>query len=342
MPLNVALAGLKGHLFVFTQGLAEMPEARLVAVADDDPAALEAARQWPCAGPDLHAYADWREMLDREPVDILGEAGGDSERHRVLVAAGQRGIPCLAEKPLACSLGELEEVRIAVDAAGVQLSMLLTMRFEAAYRVVREAILGGAIGEVCQASFQKSYRLGNRPAWQRSPQTFSGIIPFIGIHALDCIRWCTGREYVSVFGWSANVAHPEMGALEDQGQVLALLDNGGMASARLDYCRPTSAPTHGDDRMRVAGSRGVIETAPNGTGVTLITEEEGPRELPIPDLPEGQFANFVRAVQGRGACDVPAEDCFRATEVSLKARDSAAEGRPVATPWVARQVAPPG
>lgn len=328
MSLNVAVAGLKGHQGVILDGIAQMPDARLVAVWDDNPDALAGVSGWKCADEDTRTYSSWEEMLDKERIDILGEAGVDSERHRVLIAAAQKGIHCISEKPLASSLPDLADLRRAVDAAGVHVSMLLTMRFEPAYRAVRAVIQAGDIGEVCLATFQKSYRLGNRPAWQRDKATFSGIIPFIGIHALDTTRWCTGREYVEVFGWCGNTGHPEIGDMEDQGQILCRLDNGGTVSARLDYCRPAAAPTHGDDRIRVAGSEGVIEALYCGAQVTLITQDEGPRELDLPAPPENQFVNFARAVRGEVECDVPGEDCFRITEVVLKARASARHGMP--------------
>lgn len=326
MSLNVAIAGLKGHQGTITGGIPLVEGARLVAVCDDNPEALAGVAKWPCANPETRTYTDWREMLANEEIHILGEAGVDGERHQIILAAAAKGVHCLCEKPLVNALPDLADVRRAVEESGIHLSMLLTMRFEPAYRIVRKVIAEGGIGEVVQASFQKSYRLGNRPEWQRSSATFSGIIPFIGIHALDCIRWCTGREFTQVFGYCSNVAHPELRDMEDQGQVLCRLDNGATASARLDYCRPAAAPTHGDDKIRVAGGRGVIESGAAGTRVTLIDAEKGEMELELPPADEDQFVNFVRSTRGECACEVPAEDCFRMTEVVLKARASARKG----------------
>lgn len=326
MSLKIAIAGLKGHQGTITGGIPLIEGAELVAVCDDSPDALAGVPNWPCANANTRTYTDWREMLENEEIDILGEAGVDSERHQILIAAANKGIHCLCEKPLVNALPDLADVRRAVEENGIHLSMLLTMRFEPAYRLVRQVIADGGIGEVCLATFQKSYRLGNRPEWQRSSATFSGIIPFIGIHALDCIRWCTGREFTQVFGYCSNVAHPDIRDMEDQGQVLCRLDNGGTASARLDYCRPAAAPTHGDDRIRVAGDRGVIESTACGSRVTLIDAEKGEVELELPPAPENQFVNFVRSVRGECDCDVPAEDCLRMTEIVLKARASARKG----------------
>ena len=196
------------------EGLAAA-DCQLVAVCDDSPTALAQVASWPMAGADTRLYTDYRDLLAHESIDLLCHAGVDSERAEVLVAGARQGLHLIAEKPLANSLTELAALRQAVTAAGVELSMLLTMRFEPAYRAVRQAVAAGLIGEVCQGAMQKSYRLGTRPAWQCNRTTFSGIIPFVGIHALDLIRWCSGRQINHGGGFAANTGHPEPGDLED-------------------------------------------------------------------------------------------------------------------------------
>ena len=327
--LNIGLAGLKGHQSVILEGLSKLPNVRLAAVADDNPAALAGVPHWPAAGKTTHCYSDWREMLQQEELDLVGVCGTDGERAEVLIAGAERGLHLLSEKPLAMSLDELASVRRAVAAGGVRLSMLLTMRFEPAYRVIREQVAAGRIGEVVLASMAKSYRLGDRPEWQRDRRTFSGIIPFIGIHALDLIRWTTGREFTAVMAYQSNAAHPEIRDMEDNASLALKLDNGGSACVRLDYCRSAAAPTHGDDRLRIAGSAGVIESVACGAGVTLITGDEPPHDLPLPP-PENQFVDYVNALLAGRECGVPAEDCFRLTEVALKGREAAVRGTPMA------------
>jgi predicted dehydrogenase len=326
MPVSLALIGLKGHQYVVLDALRALPDVRLTAVADDSPEALAGVRELPGASSETRAYPDWRELLANHRPDIVVEAGTDGERADVLTACAGRGIHFIAEKPLAMDLAGLERVRSSVARSGITATMLLTMRLEPPYLAMREAVRAGAVGEIAQCGAQKSYRLGERPAWQKSRKTFSGIIPFIGIHALDLIRWVSGREFAEVYGLSANVAHPEIGEMEDTGCVIARLDNGALAAAHLDYCRPAAAPTHGDDRLRIAGARGVIE-AREGK-VTLITADEGPRELSLPG-PVNLFADFLAAIEERRDPFIPFDDCVTITEVALRARASAQAGSPV-------------
>ncbi len=326
MAVRVGLIGLKGHLGVILNGVQQMPDATLVAVCDDDEEALAGVPEWPSASDETVTFTDPEEMLDSVELDICGVCGTDLDRAPTILACARRDIHVLAEKPLAMTLDELRQLREAVGAAGIHLSMLLTMRFDPPYATMRRLIAEGAVGEVCLATMQKSYRLGNRPQWQRDPNTFSGIIPFVGIHALDLISWTTGRGFVRGAAFCANTGHPEMGALEDNASVAVQLDNGGSATVRLDYCRPAAAPTHGDDRLRVAGSEGVLEYIYTRDELTLITNDEGPRTIDLDETGD-QFANFVASIAGEEECAVPAEDCFRMTEVTLKLREAAKAGR---------------
>ena len=326
MAIKVAFVGLKGHWYGVAEELPHLPEATWVAAADDDPEALKRVPESPGGTKETRTYLDHRELLDKEKPDVVVECGIDRDRAEIVLACAERGINVIAEKPLTMTLAELDTVRKAVQQSGVLVSMLITMRCAPNYLAMRQAIGSGMIGEVCQGGGQKSYRLGERPAWQQSRQTFSGIIPFVGIHIMDLFRWTSGRELVEVMAYASNVGHPEVGELEDSACVIARLDNGGSAAFRLDYCRPAAAPTHGDDRLRVAGNRGVIETI--GGKVTLITHDQGPRELPLPE-PVPFFADYLAALKEKREPFIPFRDCVRITEVVLRAREAAETGRPV-------------
>jgi predicted dehydrogenase len=257
------------------------------------------------------------------------EAGTDRDRADVIVACAERGIHFMCEKPVAKDLVGLERVRKAAAESGVTTTCLLTMRAEPQYIAMRQAVRAGIVGTVTQVGGQKSYRLGDRPAWQKSHETFSGIIPFIGIHAMDLSRWITGREFTELMAYCANVGHPEMGEMEDTACVIARLDNGGCAAFRLDFCRPAAAPTHGDDQLRVIGNRGVIEASEEL--VTAITRAEGPHNVPLP-RPVDLFSDLVDAIRRKRQPYIPFSDCLWITEVVLRARESAETGRPVKLP----------
>jgi len=156
-------------------------------------------------------------------------------------------------------------------------------------------------------------------------KTYGGTILWAGIHSIDYMRWTSGQEYLQVSAWHGNKNHPDYPGFQDHAGVLFKLNNGGTAMTSLDYLRPETAPTHGDDRLRIAGSEGVLEVMGAENRVLLIMAKNGHREL---ELPEGIdfFADFLAELAGQGEHVISQEDAFRLTEVCLKARSAAETG----------------
>lgn len=320
MALEIGIIGLKGHQSVALQGIAQRDDCRLAAVCDDEPEALDRVAEFNAADPHTRTFSDYGAMLDEVDMDVVVEAGVDNVRADIIQACARRGIHVLAEKPLAFDLDQLQRVRRAVDEAGIDLSMLLTMRYDPIYLGIKQAIEDGALGTVCLATMQKSYRLGKRPEWQRSSETFSGIIPFIGIHALDLIWYTSGLHFTAGSGFQGNVGHPEIRDMEDSCCLALELSKGASAAVRMDYCRPEAAPTHGDDRLRLAGNEGVIEALHCGETVTLI-DADGQSDVQLPE-PVDQFSNFIDSIYSDQKCLAPAPDCFYMTDVVLRLKEA--------------------
>ncbi len=103
------------------------------------------------------------------------------------------------------------------------------------------------------------------------------------------------------------------------------LEDEVVAHVNIDYLRPKSAPTHGDDRIRVAGTKGVIEARQIDEKVYLINEA-GYQEVPLltpPDI----FTDFVDWIDGKGNQPITAEESLYTTEVCLIAQASADTGK---------------
>ena len=94
--VRLAILGLEGHIEEILDPLPLLPDVELVAVADRDGKLLESAARRPAAA---HArrYADYRESLDREQLDMAGICGTDGERAAVILACAARKIHVVAE-----------------------------------------------------------------------------------------------------------------------------------------------------------------------------------------------------------------------------------------------------
>lgn len=320
--IRIALLGVEGHAGEILKPLDRLPDVELVAIYDPDPKAIAGiiARNPRAAG--ARPYSDWREMLDREKLDLVGIAGSNAERAPAILACAGRKLNIVAEKPLAIEMADLQEIEKAVAQYGVRLTMLLPMRFSAPYLAMKQIVASGEIGEVAQIGAQKSYKLGPRAEWMRHRNTFGGTIPYIGVHMVDLMRWASGRELVEASSFQSRIGYPEMLDMENTTATLFRLDNGGVATLRMDYLRPMSAPTHGDDRLRIAGAKGIVEHTAE-EGLTLITKDQKPHR--ITDLPPSRslFADFLSSVYLSTPSGLELHEVYRVNRIVLLAREAA-------------------
>ena len=324
--IRVGIIGLEGHLSEILSVASTSPQVRVVAIAEPDPAVRSRASD-DAALKDAALLADYREMLDGQKLDVVAVCGENGTRASIVQACAERKLAIVAEKPLALTLAELELTRQKIIANGVPFTMLLSMRFEPQYRRMHSIVRGGEIGEVVAMTAQKSYKLGERPDWMKQHDKFGGIIPYIGIHMVDLMLWVSGREFAEAAAFQSNVGCPEIREMENNAAAVFKLDNNGTASVRLDYLRTETAPTHGDDRLRIAGTNGILEYQ-ESSGLTLMTRNSKPTQ--IRDLPAAGslFGDFLDSIcNGRQPMLTPAE-IFRVNEIVLKSRD-AAESRTV-------------
>jgi len=319
--VRLGLIGLVGHIEEILGPMDVLPDVQLVAVQDPDPQLVAQVAEGK-HGSGARRYNHWRDLLNHESLDMVGVCGINGERAEIVLECAKRKIHIVAEKPLALTVEDLNRIRQAVAQAGIHLTMLISMRFEARYRAMQQIVEAGEIGEVAQIAAQKSYKLGERAEWMRNRATFGGTIPYIAVHMVDLMRFTSGRELVEAVSFEGRVGHPELRDMENTTATIFQLDNHGTAALHIDYLRPDSASSWGDDRLRLAGTRGVVEYQA-ATGVTLITGAGAQREIHnLP--PDGSlFLDFLKALYQGAPTGLSLTDIYRVNEIVLAARDSA-------------------
>ena len=328
--VRVAILGLDGHAGEILDPLPRLPDVEIVAVSDPDSARTASLVESPRLS-SARRYTDYRRMLDSEQLDMVAVLSSNGDRAEGILACADRKLHVIAEKPLAIARADLERVRKAVSLTGIRLSMLLPMRFSSPYLAMKQAVDSGAIGEVAQIGAQKSYKAGERPEWMRRRPSYGGTIPWIGIHMVDLMRWSSGREFQDAVSFQARIGDfPGIGEMENSTATLFRMDNGGVATLRMDYLRPETAPTHGDDRLRLAGTKGVVEYQ-QSTGVTLLSAGRKPET--VKDLPPERsvFIDFLNSVYNGQPAALSLPDIYRSCEIVLAARESAERNRIVKT-----------
>ncbi|HLJ18105.1 MAG TPA: Gfo/Idh/MocA family oxidoreductase [Bryobacteraceae bacterium] len=324
--VRVAIIGLEGHTGEITGQLKQLPDVEIVAICDEDAKAVERFARHPQLAA-AHRYSDYRRLLDSEKLDVAAVCNNNGARAAAILACLDRKLHVIAEKPLSINRPDLERIKKTVARQNVKLGMLLGMRYEPCYRALRQIVESGEIGEVAQISSQKSYKLGAREDWYTHRETYGSTILWIGIHMIDLMRFTSGREFTHASSFMGHVGFPELGAMENTTVSGFRLDNRGTASLHMDYYRPETAPTHGDDRLRLAGTKGVAEYMDATGGVTLITTKS--KLTTISGLPPAGsvFVDFLENVYNGKPATLPLADIYRVCEITLAANDAAFSGK---------------
>jgi predicted dehydrogenase len=327
--LTIVSIGGFGHADAVFRDLATMPEAELIGLAPayegediSNFLKLEPA-------PGKKTYDNYKQMLsDLKPNVAIVSTRLDAIPHVVIYAA-DAGCHVIAEKPLALDLDTLQRVRQAVERNKINLMSMLTMQSEPQFVAAKEVYDSGVIGEAVLVNGRKSYKWGARPGWFGDKDKYGSIIGWVGIHAFDFINYITGLDFTKIAAMKSNLAHSDKPAREDNCALVLQLNNGGHATISIDYCRPETAETHGDDWVRIVGTKGVLEASGVKKECSVITEDKGSFQHPLPKSKDKIFCRFLSNIlENKSNAEIQGKS-FMLTKVCLFALESAEKSRVV-------------
>jgi predicted dehydrogenase len=152
----------------------------IVAVADENDRGREAAAKRLGA---KAAYADYRQMLEREKPQIVSVADRWLDAHHDMVTACARaGASVLLEKPLCRNLVEADAMVAACERHHVKLAIAHQTRHSPRLRQARELIAAGRLGDVVElhGRGKEDARGGGQD------------LLVLGTHVFDLMRYFTG------------------------------------------------------------------------------------------------------------------------------------------------------
>ena len=218
--LGIGLIGAGRLGRVYARDLAtRIPETRLVAVADPDPA----ARAWVEAEHEEAAlFAETEALLEAPGIDAFVIVGPTHTHRGHVVAAAARGLPIFCEKPPALTLAETREMKQAVEKSGVFFQMGFMRRFDAGYAAAKKRLVAGEIGTA--VVFKSSSRDPHRTTLEyANPKSSGGMILDMGIHDFDLARFFMG-EVRSVQAMAGTLAYPELATVGDIDNAVVTLE----------------------------------------------------------------------------------------------------------------------
>src|SRR5689334_17153598 len=162
--------------------------AEIVAVADENEAGRAAAAKRLGA---KNAYADYRQMLDKEKPQIVSVADRWPDCHRdMVIACAEAGASMFLEKPVAQTLQQADEMVAACDKHHVKVAVAHQTAYSPRVKAIKDLIGEGRIGDVLEL----------RGHGKEDKRGGGEDLMVLGTHTFDLMRhlrgdakWCFAR-----------------------------------------------------------------------------------------------------------------------------------------------------
>ncbi len=314
------IIGCCGHISYALRDIRQYPELEICGISTATPVDINSAvnrqltEEFNC-----HWFDDFRIMLDQLKPDVAIIATRFDLNGSVSLECLRRGINCFTEKSIANSFELLEELHDVAKQNDATIIGMHGMRYEPEFYAAYQAVNNDLIGNPMLFTGQKSYKFGEtRPEFYRQRSTYGGTILWVAVHAIDWACWIMG-DINDIDARHSSAHNFDYGECEAATVMSFSFANGAMGTINADFYQPQQSKLHGDDRMRIAGDKGIIEV---GNKQAFITTHEQPlTELP---LETGEFfADFCREINGEGTCRISMQETFRVNKIALQARASA-------------------
>jgi predicted dehydrogenase len=215
MTYAIAIAGIGAVAELHAESIEDIDGAELVAGSCRTASKGEAfARTYDCEW-----YADTEAMLDAESVDVLSVCTPSGAHLDPTLAAADRGVHVLCEKPLEITTDRIDRMIAACEEADVRLGGIFPQRYNPVVRTVREAVAEGRFGGLSVAN---AYVPWWRPdeyyegAWQGTEALDGGgALMNQSIHGVDAVQWLVAAAgpagdatpVEEVFAYTSTAAH---------------------------------------------------------------------------------------------------------------------------------------
>jgi len=319
----------------------------LVAVADvNESNARTAAERFHIP----HVYTDYREMLQRDDLQVVVVATPNFLHKDTTIAALEAGKHVHCEKPLACNAHEAREMVQTARRVGKLLHVSLQWRFSGVAQFLHKYIVQeGNLGEVYYARAHALRRRGI-PGWgvfiDKEKQGGGPLID-IGVHILDITLWLMGYpKPVAAFGatYAKFGNRPDVVGLmgqwdytrftvEDFAVGLIRFENGATVTLESSFCANIERDEF--STLLLGDKDGVFADPIGEHPVRIMTERNytlyniEPANLPNVNSYQANVEAFVDAVSHNKPAPIPGEHGFYLNAIIDAIYESSETGREV-------------
>src|ERR687888_2068621 len=218
---------------------------------------------------------DYRELLARPEVTAAIIATDEHLHVEPILAAVERRLSLLIEKPLATELGASQRVLNAIKRAGVDAGVGYPQRFRRRWLAAKEKVRTGALGDVTlvtsRAFMNRLVALDNYRRTDR-PETISPMV-ISGTHALDVVMWLMeGKTPVEAYARSIDkVLGPSHRGIDATAGLITMSD-GSLYHLNISWALPVVWPGAVYSlEIGIVGTEGVLTIDDTHRDVVLAT-----------------------------------------------------------------------
>ncbi len=218
---------------------------------------------------------DYRELLARPEATAAVIATDEHLHVDPILAAVERGLDLLIEKPLATTIMESARVLQAIRQSGVDAVVGYTQRFRRRFLAAKEKVRTGQLGDVTlvtsRAFMNRLVALDNYRRTDR-PETISPMV-ISGTHALDVVMWLLdGKTPAEVYARSIDrVLGPTVRGIDATAGLITMTD-GTLYHLNISWALPTVWPGSVYSlEIGIVGTEGVLTIDDTHRDVLLAT-----------------------------------------------------------------------
>jgi predicted dehydrogenase len=216
---RIAVAGIGAAAEMHARSIAEIDDATLVAGScRTESKGREFAEEHGCTW-----YDDTEAMLDAEDVDVLSVCTPSGAHLEPTLAAAERGVDVLCEKPLEITTDRVGEMERAAREAGIRLGGIFPQRYNPVVERVHGAATEGRFGDLSVVNaYVPWWREDDyyRGSWKGTRELDGGgALMNQSIHGVDAAQWLAAaaqpdldrdeNPVAEVFAYTGTLAHGE-------------------------------------------------------------------------------------------------------------------------------------
>jgi predicted dehydrogenase len=257
------------------------PAVRFIAVSDADPA--KARKLADAVGAKVHS-GDNEAMIALPDVNAVIVSTSEGEHVAPILAAIERGLPVLVEKPLALSLVDADQVLRAIEKRSANVRIAYSRRYKERYLIAKEQILQGRIGTVTGGAARLYNSRSQAFALLKRDPHATPVVDALTYY-VDLMNWFfEGRRIVEVYSRGQTGVLKQAGHdVPDVSFAVFTYDDGSVANLGISYALPEKYPALGHAaRVELIGTEGVILLDDDHTD-QLMYSEKGVPHVYLPD-----------------------------------------------------------